>query len=346
MSNTDKKKNSAKSTKSVSKSENNKVRNVVIMLSLGAFLVVNIIFLIVNIKIGNDASDKESRNKKLESELAGLQQSLDDKDKELQQCSIELKALSEALTTEETTTEAETVTEKEITLIQREYPEYDEEQLRKITEIRENPSRYPEDLLLLIHKNHETLDFVYDYPLKKNAPVDNDITAELKVAEEGKIPLFLQWDERWGYMKYGDGFMSNNGCGPTSLAMVVVYMTGNKDATPAKIAKYADDNGYYYDGVGTAWSLLNHACMEYGVYAKEIGFSEEAMIEAVTTGHPLVAIVGRGDFTDGGHFIVITGYEDGEFTVNDPNSIIRSNMKWSFARLYHQIDGLWAYYKY
>ena len=55
----------------------------------------------------------------------------------------------------------------------------------------------------------------------------------------------------------------------------------------------------------------------------------------------LVAVVGNItsvsythlDFTDNGHFMVITGYDDEGFTINDPHSIIKSNTHWQFERL-------------
>jgi predicted double-glycine peptidase len=52
--------------------------------------------------------------------------------------------------------------------------------------------------------------------------------------------------------------------------------------------------------------------------------------------------MGPGDFTTTGHYIVLTGYEDGEFTVNDPNSIQRSGERWSYDRISGQIRNLWA----
>ena len=54
---------------------------------------------------------------------------------------------------------------------------------------------------------------------------------------------------------------------------------------------------------------------------------------------------GDGDFTDGGHFIVITGYKDGQFSVNDPYSVINTQKKWDYNRLAPQISGLWAFYR-
>ena len=51
----------------------------------------------------------------------------------------------------------------------------------------------------------------------------------------------------------------------------------------------------------------------------------------------------KGDFTTTGHFIVLTGYEDGRITVNDPNSRKRSEKTWDFDTLQYQIKNLWSY---
>ena len=46
-----------------------------------------------------------------------------------------------------------------------------------------------------------------------------DITGDYVDSE---IPLFIQWDKRWGNFAYGrSGTIGSSGCGPTSLAMVL-----------------------------------------------------------------------------------------------------------------------------
>ena len=61
---------------------------------------------------------------------------------------------------------------------------------------------YPESLIELLEKNPEARDFVLDYP-------DYEGLQEIDISGEvvpGEIPLFLQWDERWGYEKYGSDY--------------------------------------------------------------------------------------------------------------------------------------------
>ena len=53
--------------------------------------------------------------------------------------------------------------------------------------------------------------------------------------------------------------------------------------------------------------------------------------------------MGPGDFTDGGHFIVLTGADgEGNLTVNDPNSYRNSERTWTFDEIRDQIDNLWV----
>ncbi|MCR5149302.1 MAG: C39 family peptidase [Eubacterium sp.] len=226
-----------------------------------------------------------------------------------------------------------------------EFADLSEEDRQKAAEIIENSVDYPEEFIQLMERNHETVDFVYEYPQKGDKPTDNNISIEIKQAEKGQIPLFLQWDERWGYQKYGDGYIADNGCGPTALSMVSVYLTKKEKYTPAYIADYAEKNDLYVDGAGTSWELLSEKCTSFGVCSEEVGLDENAMVEELEEGHPMIACVSEGDFTSGGHFIVITDYEDGCFRVNDPNSVIRTNKRWDYDTLSKQIDGLWSYHK-
>lgn len=216
----------------------------------------------------------------------------------------------------------------------------------KIKYIQSHTNLYPEELLDLLSRNVETVDFVYSYPnlveagLNTEKTVDNVILTKEEV--ENKHPLFLQWDSRWGAIPYGSSMMALSGCGPTCLSMAVVGLTGNEEATPAAVARFSMEQGYYIEGTGTAWSLMSEGCANYGLTSQEISLSEEEMAQKLEEGCMLICSVSKGDFTQTGHFIVICGYENGWFEVNDPNSITRSKAKWKFDRLEGQIRNIWA----
>ena len=199
-------------------------------------------------------------------------------------------------------------------------------------------AKYPGQLKELAKKNDEAIDFIYEYPKEHSKEHDIDLTAE---AAQDTVPLLQQWDKRWGYEKYSGNYFAASGCGPTALSMVVLYLTHDAQASPLAVAEYAKEAGYSVDGSGSAWDLMSKGCRHFGVNAKSVKVNEDIFKEKLDEGNLIVVNVGPGDFTDNGHFMVITGYDDEGFTINDPNSIIKSNTHWQFERLHSQIRAAW-----
>ena len=209
----------------------------------------------------------------------------------------------------------------------------------KVREIMANKDQYPEQLIELLENNEETADFVFDYPEKKDtAPADT-----VGEVVQGQVPLLLQWDERCGYAFYADDMIAVNGCGPTAIAMVAAGLTGDNTVTPYKVAQFSAGNGYYAGDSGTSWSLMTEGAQQFGIYGEEMGLSEDEVFSALENGHPIICSMRPGDFTTTGHFIVLTGVEDGKIRVNDPNSRVRSGKLWDYSRLEYQINNLWVY---
>lgn len=210
----------------------------------------------------------------------------------------------------------------------------------RIREIAEKADLYPERVLKMLSKNIETLDFVLDYWDKKDVPCEENIG---QAPAEGEIPLLLQWDERWGYGAYGESIVAVSGCGPTCIAMVASGLTGRTDITPYTVASYSENNGFLTKEMDTSWDLMTYGCQEFGITGTMLGLDENAMANTLSSGNPIICSMGPGDFTDNGHFIVLTGYENGMFRVNDPNSRIRSEKTWSYETLKNQIVNMWWY---
>lgn len=205
------------------------------------------------------------------------------------------------------------------------------------------PERYPEQLLINLANNPEMLDFVHDYDIN-NISNSNEKLSEQELQE--KCPLFLQWDKRWGYQSYGDDSnIAVSGCGPTSLAMAAVALTHDESVTPAVIADYAMRKDYYQDGVGTRWSLMTEGAAHFGLQSDNIRLNQQKMKNVLDAGGLLIISVRKGQFTTGGHFMVIYGYDKKNFMINDPNCVKRSKTQWTYEQLYKEIKSVWALYK-
>uniref|UniRef100_UPI004057AFD1 C39 family peptidase n=1 Tax=Agathobacter sp. TaxID=2021311 RepID=UPI004057AFD1 len=202
--------------------------------------------------------------------------------------------------------------------------------------------QYPEELIELMGKNPETEEFVLNYPLKKETYSKEPLHEHLNKEE---IPLLMQWDSRWGYYAYGGKVIGMTGCGPTCLSMVAIHLLQNPTLTPIYMADYAQKNGYYVQGTGTSWEFMSHGASALGLRARELPLDENTIKQYLQNGNPIICVMGKGDFTDTGHFIVLAGVEDGKIKVNDPNSRERSEKLWEFEDIKYQIKNLWVYWK-
>lgn len=206
-------------------------------------------------------------------------------------------------------------------------------------EVLANKDIYPEKLLEMLSRNKDMISYMYDFGDKKgHVYIDN-----IGKVTKGEYPLLLQYDKKWGYGIYGDNVIAVNGCGPTSLAMVVAGLTGKNDTTPYDIAKYSYEKGYYTEEWGTKWDLMSTGVEPFGVTGKKIVLSKQNLYNELNSGHPLIASMRPGDFTTVGHFIVLTGIKDDKIVVNDPNSKERSTKLWEYDVIAPQIKGLWTY---
>ncbi len=209
-----------------------------------------------------------------------------------------------------------------------------------IKEIRDNSFLYPDDMLKALANNPEMAQFAAGYP-----DGADDLAKGISDAEKKEdFPLFLQWDMRWGYEEYGDGStIGVAGCGPTCLSMVLFSLTRDESLTPDVIAEYSMENGYYVKGTGTAWALMEDVCWRYGVRSRKAEISETEIKNALDRGGAAICSMSPGNFTDTGHFIMIYGYDQEGFLVNDPNCVSRSRKKWNWQTLQGQIKSVWTY---
>lgn len=211
---------------------------------------------------------------------------------------------------------------------------------RFISENRLTLDDYPDKLLALLDRNPEAEDFVLNYPLKKgNTPV----YSLRNCIGTGEMPKLYQWDERWGYNDYGGELMGLSGCGPTALSMVCLYLLGDELYTPAYVADYSVEHGYRVKDNGTAWALMSDGAADFGLNVTQLKLSETQVMENLEAGNPVICVVGPGIFTDTGHFLVLSGIEDGKIHIHDPNSPKNTQKLWDFDEFSDQIKNIWAY---
>ena len=198
---------------------------------------------------------------------------------------------------------------------------------------------WPAELIELMEKNPETEEFVLYYPLKKDLRPEIDLSGSVQTSA---VPLLLQWDERWGYDRFAGELMGLSGCGPTCLSMVCLYLLDDPALTPRYMAAFAEEEGYSDRGNGSTWTLISEGGEKLGLEVEELPLHESSITRELEAGNPIICVMGAGDFTTTGHFIVLTGYADGFVTVNDPNSVQRSEKAWELSAIMGQMRNLWV----
>jgi hypothetical protein len=111
--------------------------------------------------------------------------------------------------------------------------------------------------------------------------------------------------------------------------MVVSSMT-DRMIDPKEMADWSVDNGHLCDGNGSYHTLINKGAEHFGLSVKSVGVGDgQQIIDALADGKLVVAIMGPGHFTTGGHFIVLRGVtSEGMILVADPVSVRKTGMEW------------------
>ncbi|MFA5052885.1 MAG: C39 family peptidase [Parcubacteria group bacterium] len=159
-----------------------------------------------------------------------------------------------------------------------------------------------------------------------------------------EVPLLKQGSSPWGGKKYGancSGTYGSSGCGATSLAMVMLYFTGNRYMTPTTAVETVGNaivaNKWRPCNHGTAWAAMIGIPKLYGLKSAGISNTQRSLASCLRNGGIVIALMKAPTaeevellkntprdrtpiFTLGGHYIVVKGIDESKNRVyiNDP----------------------------
>ncbi len=153
-----------------------------------------------------------------------------------------------------------------------------------------------------------------------------------------EIRYFCQSLPPWADEPYGSDDIGHYGCGPTTMAMVVSSFT-DQVWNPRDMAQWAVDHHHWAKGSGSYLSIVPDTAEAFGLSARSLEKSPDAIQSALLSGELVVALMGPGHFTKGGHFILIHGLTlSGSLLVADPNSPDRSLIEWDGALIVDELS--------
>lgn len=187
-------------------------------------------------------------------------------------------------------------------------------------------------------------------PILKTEPTVPKETVPTKHEENYPgVPYYFQTD--YPDTPYGDfGTVSTHGCGITSIAMVATYLTDEELPPDVLAERYGD----YNTDVGSKWVLFEDSAEDLGLTIINQTWDVRLVAEALKNGSVVIACCTSDSiFTDGGHFIVLTGItSDGKFLVHDPykgnytcdNAVLKDGFENGFAQKYFwACHPMWIY---
>jgi hypothetical protein len=114
--------------------------------------------------------------------------------------------------------------------------------------------------------------------------------------------------------------VASSGCGTVCLSMVISYMTGDAGQDPRTILAEAWRAGWYR-GNGLDRNAMMKIAGSYGLLGGWKDLKKKELIAVLREGKPVIARMGFGYFTEGGHYIVLRGLtKKNKVLVNDPDS--------------------------
>lgn len=154
---------------------------------------------------------------------------------------------------------------------------------------------------------------------------------------------YYQTDSKWASKPYRTkaetATIGGSGCGPTCAAMVIQSIKDN-GVTPVTTCAWSVKNGYKATNQGTYWAYFVPQFKAYGIKCKQT-YSADSALDALKRGDWVIATMHKGNWTNGGHFILAYGYENKYVFINDPASTLerRTHNKWSLFK--SQADAFW-----
>lgn len=156
-----------------------------------------------------------------------------------------------------------------------------------------------------------------------------------------EVVYFNQTDPDRAGQRYGSDPLSTHGCGPTAMAMAASSLTG-ETVDPVDMADLCVDRGWWCKSHGSYLSIVQGAAEAYGLECRSLDLEDldqDDLYFRLSSGEVAVALMTKGHFTRGGHFILLRGVTlSGEVLVADPASRDRSLIPWDLSLILDELS--------
>lgn len=165
---------------------------------------------------------------------------------------------------------------------------------------------------------------------------------------------YLQTDKRWASKPYRvsgeSATIGGSGCGPTSAAMLIETITG-KTYTPEDACNWSMAHGYKALNAGTYYGYFVPQFEAFGIKCWQLSWTNtyhnpnskihDQALDYLKQGYYLIALMKQGNWTSGGHFIVVW-WADDKIRINDPASTKDSRLNGNINTFRNEVAYYWV----
>ena len=165
---------------------------------------------------------------------------------------------------------------------------------------------------------------------------------------------YLQTDSRWAKKPYRvpgeNSTIGDSGCGPTAAAMLIETLTG-KTYTPEDACAWSVAHGYKALKAGTYYAYFAPQFAEFGIKCWQLSWTNgyhnpkakvhDQALEYLKQGYYLIALMKKGTWTGGGHFVVVW-WADNKIRINDPASTKDKRLNGDSATFRNEAAYYWV----
>ena len=158
---------------------------------------------------------------------------------------------------------------------------------------------------------------------------------------------FRQNSAEYNNVSYGNQTIGSYGCGPTNMAVIISSITG-KLVSPVTLARKSEEWGCFVSGAGTSFAFFPKAAAAYGISCFQFSYDRQTAIDYLKQGKMIICTMGKGYFSNGGHFITLRGItDDGMILIADTYSEANTYKEWTIDYLVSQLKHgmMWAFGK-
>jgi hypothetical protein len=135
---------------------------------------------------------------------------------------------------------------------------------------------------------------------------------------------------------------------------MLIATLADKSVTPVETCAWSVKHGYKYANQGTAYGYFKPQFTEYGIECKQLLSKRiinqpnheihEKVKQYLNDGYYIIALMGPGTWTTGGHYVVVWGWDD-KVRINDSMSTKTARLSGDPAtfrnevRMYWLVDG-------